>query len=216
MEFVLKCCMSRHQSPNGWILWGHLPHMRCKNVEVKPPAVSYIAHVLLVWHQQFVFAIHFSTFTFAGEALKPHVFIALTTYKDHFMRVKVYIAVSFEMCIKTLFGNTLTNYTKSSILTQRLVLLSADLDKMIYHLQSGSRLWIRVMVIYMQEPLWTIQRFMIDYGHVRLRVQNVNAVKPCVQFGVAIIFLQARHSGAAVLTCNAIPMSWIWWCSCVP
>ena len=46
---------------------------------------------------------------------------------DNLMRAEIYIALSFEMCIKTqLKKNTLKNYTKSNIIRQRLMLLPVD------------------------------------------------------------------------------------------
>ena len=45
------------------------------------------------------------------------------------MKVEIYIGVNSEMRINTHFKNTLTNYTKSDALTNRLVLLPVDWDK---------------------------------------------------------------------------------------
>ena len=44
------------------------------------------------------------------------------------------------MCIKTLFKhNILINYTKSDILTQKLVLLPVDWMELIHYLQNSSK-----------------------------------------------------------------------------
>ena len=45
------------------------------------------------------------------------------------MNVEIYSALSSDICIKIQFKNTLTDYTKSDILTKRLVLLNVDWDK---------------------------------------------------------------------------------------
>ena len=45
------------------------------------------------------------------------------------MKVKSYISLHSDMCTKTQFKNTLTNYTNSETLTKILVLLLVDWDK---------------------------------------------------------------------------------------
>ena len=52
----------------------------------------------------------------------------IITYENDFLKVEIYIALSCEIRINTQFKNTLTNYTKSDILTKRLVLLPVDWD----------------------------------------------------------------------------------------
>ena len=45
------------------------------------------------------------------------------------MKVEIDIALKSDICINIQFKNTLTNYTKSYIWTERLVLLLVDWDK---------------------------------------------------------------------------------------
>ena len=51
------------------------------------------------------------------------------TYENVSMKVEIYTTLNPELRINTQFKNISTNYTKSDILTSRLVLLSADSDK---------------------------------------------------------------------------------------
>ena len=45
------------------------------------------------------------------------------------MKVKIFCALNFEMCINTEFKNTLANYTKSDILRKKSMLQPADWEK---------------------------------------------------------------------------------------
>ena len=47
----------------------------------------------------------------------------IISYEGDFMKAKIYIVLVSEMSINTKFENTLTNYTKSDILTKISVLL---------------------------------------------------------------------------------------------
>ena len=45
------------------------------------------------------------------------------------MKLEIYSALNSDICMEAQFKNTLTNYTKSDILTKRLVLLLVNWDK---------------------------------------------------------------------------------------
>ena len=45
------------------------------------------------------------------------------------MKIKLHIALNDDICINTQLEKTLTNYIKSDIKTQRLMLLPVDSDK---------------------------------------------------------------------------------------
>ena len=69
------------------------------------------------------------------------------------MKVKTYIVSNSEMHINTQFKNTLTDYTKSIILTKRSLLLPVDYDKSILLFTKQLHIMNRITFIRRQEPL---------------------------------------------------------------
>ena len=79
--------------------------------------------------------------------------------------------------------------------------------KMVYYLSSCSIWWISLLVILMQEPLWTIFGFVVLINHIytyinintRVWVQNKMEQNQSDGSVFAIVFMRAKRAGAPVL-----------------
>ena len=87
------------------------------------------------------------------------------TYEDDFMKVKIYIAISCDICINTQFKSTSTNNVKSDIITKWLALLPVDWNKNCLNTyepySSSSMWWKRLLFNHRHEPSWTVFSFVV-------------------------------------------------------
>ena len=138
--FILKCCMSLGRilrwNVAGWRLASS--SITSTVVDMWPLPVSYITHkkgcipsasCVYAFCFNFIFAVWANSNMFL-PALFGSIYVNQTltnshlcTYEEIFVKVEIYIGLNSEMRINTQFESTLTNYTKSDMITKRLVLL---------------------------------------------------------------------------------------------
>ena len=129
------------------------------------------------------------------------------------MKVKIYISLNSEMRfmrIHTQFKNPITDYTKSNILTKRLMLLSVVWDKKDLLFTKRLHMMNENIGYSYAKPLWKVFRFVVHFKHIYMYIflrswSHACECKKKVEqncldgSAFAIVFLRARHAVATVL-----------------
>ena len=100
-------------------------------VEIWALNMQYTTQTKLACHQHLVSAFFLFKLSICGLISKGQKYTKIKlwkviTYEHDFLIIKTSIALSYEMRVTTQFNHTSNIYTKSDILTKRLVLLPVD------------------------------------------------------------------------------------------